>query len=354
MIRTWCRLGFFGRLAVCACIVSAAGCAGSGQEAESRGKDETASAENAVESHEVRRASSAPVRFAVIADSRGGDNGVNTAILGEIVEAIRSEQVEFVLMGGDLVTGSKDLSVLESQLLNWRDTLGPLYEAGVRVLPTRGNHDLGNRDAESKAVWDRVFTGEYALPQNGPVGEENITFSFASENVLVLGLDMYVELRQVNQAWVDAQFEKNDRPHVFVFGHEPAFKVLHKDCLDDHPAQRDVLWESIAAEGGRAFFSGHDHFYDHARIDDGDGNPDNDVHQMIVTSGAPLYGDGPYDGENGKWTPVRILHEKQVGYVLVEIDGLDATLTHKSRTGPGVFMADDVFEYRAPMPEEDH
>ena len=39
--------------------------------------------------------------------------------------------------------------------------------------------------------------------------------------------------------------------------------------------------------------------------------------------------------------------------VFNEIDGLDATLTHKSRTGTGVYESDDVFKYRAVEPEDD-
>ena len=74
----------------------------------------------------------------------------------------------------------------------------PVYDAGIGVYPCRGNHDafgvkpaVDPTGALSKAGWDNVFTGPYALPGNGPSGEENITFSFTRENVFVLGLDNY-------------------------------------------------------------------------------------------------------------------------------------------------------------------
>jgi len=39
--------------------------------------------------------------------------------------------------------------------------------------------------------------------------------------------------------------------------------------------------------GARAYLCGHDHGYAHARIDDGDGDYSNDVHQFVVgTAGA--------------------------------------------------------------------
>jgi len=282
------------------------------------------------------------VRFVVAGDSRGASSGINSTILSEIAQATINENADFILFPGDLVTGSSDAGVLMSQLLEWRGVMQPVYDAGIEVYPCRGNHDAGVR-----WVWDSVFTGEYALPDNGPPGEEFITYAVGQGNMLIVALDQYISINRVNQVWLDSVFAANDRPHVFVFGHAPAFKVRHYDCLDDYPAERDTFWNSLAAEGARAYLCGHDHFYDHARLDDGDGDPDDDLHQYIVgTAGAPLRSDGLYDGVNSLWTPTRVHHEMQFGYVLVEVVGEAVTLTWKHRVTPGVYEAtDDVFSY---------
>jgi hypothetical protein len=158
----------------------------------------------------------------------------------------------------------------------------------------------------------------------------------------------------VDQVWVDSQLRANRQPHVFVFGHEPAFKMLHPDCLDDHPAQRDAFWRSLQAAGGRTYFCGHDHFYDHARVDDGDDNPDNDVHQITAaTTGAPHYSwTPPYDGNNGDFNVIQVYHAARWGYVVVEVNDLDVTLTWMERQGedsvlPGVYEPAEVWRYRA-------
>ena len=284
------------------------------------------------------------VRFVVTGDSRGDDNGVNITILEEIAQATLDEGADFILFTGDLVNGNTDPDTLKSQLITWRTTMQDLYDdPGISVYPCRGNHDTG-----SKAVWDSVFTGDYALPGNGPSGEENITFSFTHGNVFIVGLDQYVNSHRSNQTWLDAQFASNTQPHIFVFGHEPAFAVLHPDCLDDYPNERNTFWNSLTDEGARIYFTGHDHFYNHTRIDDGDSDPNNDLHQYILGSaGAPLYPwTGSYDGDNGYWTPQLVYHEEEYGYILVEIDGSRATLTWKHRTAPGMYEAGgDVFTY---------
>ncbi len=274
------------------------------------------------------------VRFIASGDSRGNDNGVNATILNEIAEATIDEGVDFILFPGDLVTGSADSATLESQLMTWRSIMQPVYDAGIGVYPCRGNHDIGNLGA-----WNHVFSGDYALPENGPIGEKNITFSFTIGNAFIVGLDQYVTLHRINQTWLNDQFALNTQPHVFCFCHEPAFSVRHNDCLDDYPSERNAFWNSMAAEGGRIYFAGHDHFYNHARIDDGDGDLSNDLHQYVVgTAGAPLRTwDGLYNGNNGSWTPILQYHEAEYGYLLVEITDLEVTTTWKHRTAPGVY-----------------
>ena len=104
------------------------------------------------------------------------------------------------------------------------------------------------------------------------------------------------------------------------------------------PEERNLFWESLTDAGVKAYFCGHDHFYDHAIIDDGDGNPDNDIHQVIVgTGGGSLRADGEYDGDNGRWTPERLFHEEEYGFVLVEVNGAEVEMIWKRRTAQNVF-----------------
>jgi hypothetical protein len=285
-------------------------------------------------------------RFIVTGDSRDGDNGVNTVILGEIAAEIVDRQVDFVLISGDLVTGYNDQAALQSQLNTWVKTMQPVYDAGIGVYPVRGNHDLG--DPAGVTAWNNTFRGAYALPDNGPAGEKNLTYSFRRRNVLVIGLDQYVTTRRVNQSWLDSQLAANTQPHIFVFGHEPAFKTKHTACLDDYPDDRDAFWVSIERAGGRTYCCGHDHLYNHSRVDD-DGEPGNDIHQYIVgTAGAPLRGwPGDYDGVNNEYTVENVYHASKYGYVLVEINGLDVTLTWFERVGEGKYKAKEVWSYTA-------
>jgi len=335
-------------------------------------------------------------KFIITGDCRGEEygSGVNDRILTKIAKAIIDESAEFVLFVGDLIYGHADrkglgdekaLQRIEFEFLNYRCVMQPVYDCGITVYNVRGNHcasqRLPNHEGHpdhrpiwpaTKTVWDKVFSGKYAMPDNGPEGEKNVTFSDVRNNAFIVGLDVYSTpvlgaplnmdgsinfgyFHQVQQTWLDEQLAANRQPHVFVFCHEPAFKVDHTDCLHgdnafgvDYSKERDIFWNSLQDAGARVYFCGHDHGYAHARIDDGDGYSNNDLHQFVVgTAGAGTNINPNYDGYNGSFQPIPLVQDNSFGYLLAEIDGLNVTLTYKRLADEinGVFEAADVFRY---------
>jgi len=49
-----------------------------------------------------------------------------------------------------------------------------------------------------------------------------------------------------------------------------------------------------------------------------------------------------------------ICHSKEYGYCLVEIDGLNVTVTWMERVGAGKYKARDVWSYTASVPSGHH
>lgn len=299
-------------------------------------------------------------RFVVAGDGRSDSrtvrqedkNGVNVTITAEIAQAVIDEKAKFLAWSGDLVMGyQKEAAAFESQLMTWRETMQPLYDRHIPVLASRGNHDASSTDADK--VWRKVFAGPYAMPQNGPAGEEGMTFYYGKGDVLFMGLDQYGTRKEtVNQAWVDQTLRKHKKPFIFAMGHEPAFMDgSHKDTLDADPAARDAFWESLIKAGSRVFFAGHDHLYDHMVVQRKGSNPGPEMHQIVAgTAGAPFYPKGDYNGNNTYWRLRRVSHiSSTYGYVLVEIDGAKCTVTFKGRVSPGVYKAMDSFSYSVPV-----
>ncbi len=273
-------------------------------------------------------------RFAVVGDTHVGSSDT----IAEMVPFMLADNIECLLVPGDIAEGGLACSSakLQIQFEHWQSLLKPLYDKGIGIYPIYGNHE--NDAKSSMLAWNNVFSSLYALPQNGPSGEENFTYSFTHKNALFIGLDDYKNIHKVNQTWLDQQLAARKQPHVFVFGHESAFKIFHADCLDDSVSARNTFWQSLSHAGVKVYFCGHDHFLDVANVDDGDGNANNDVIQYLVgTGGGWLMSQySNYNGINSPFTLKRLYHEMEFGYALVEISGeemkdLNVTITWKKR-----------------------
>lgn len=307
--------------------------------------------------------------FIITADSRSTSHninlGVNVPILTEIAAEILDKNPDLFLFAGDLCIGNTTQALLEEEFLQWRQVMQPVYQAGIPVCIVRGNHDGGS--SATTTAWNNVFKDEtasggldYSLPQNGPAGEINLTYSITHKNALILALDECVTVNHgnnyVTQSWVDAQLASNTRKHVFSYGHFTAFKMIW-DSLGDHPTQRNTFLQSLKDAGSRIYFCGHEHFYHHARADN-EGDPNTTIDQVVVgAAGAEVHNwDGNYTGDNDGYILTDIFHTTRFGYILAAITGDTVTLTWMQRdtddqSVQGHYLPEYSWSYTVPSEE---
>ena len=288
-------------------------------------------------------ASDEPWRFAVFCDTRGDNDDVhgklcvNATVVRAIAAEIVRQECTLVIFPGDLVNGwwANGGASYESQFQLWKNLMSAVYEAGIPVYPVRGNHEDGPGteypgkppyrtipDPELKAAFLSAF-GD-TNPSNGPAGEVGLTYSFVYENALFIGLDQYIVPHRVNQTWLEEQLAEGSWDYVFVYGHEPAYQIVHADCLAAYTRERQLFWDSIGAAGGFAYFCGHDHLYDRAHVLDLDGNV---IWQLVLgSSGAPP-GSSSWEPPHVDGSVVADYHEENgFGLMIVTVDTASATL----------------------------
>ncbi len=310
-------------------------------------------------------------KFAVISDTQGdnretpGKSCINDAVVTKIAEDMANEKPDFLLVVGDLVNGwfRNGGTAYSTQYANWKAAMMPVYRAGIRVYPIRGNHDAGPERTVLpplpahlepppgsldllREAFVKAFSEPY-LPKNGPSGkEEAFTYGFTHKNAFIVALDQFGSHEHtIHQAWLDRQLSENRKSHVFAFGHEPAFQIRHKDCLAFYPQARDAFWDSIGRAGARVYFCGHDHLYNRAEIPDIAGNP---VWQVVAgTGGGRLV---PWSGTYPEGSRVKGVYSDSDhhGYLLVTVKDSTVTIEWKALVGnaeSGMWKTLDSFTY---------
>lgn len=317
--------------------------------------------------------SSGPWKFAVLCDTRGDSNplnldksGVHEAVVNSAARDIVKEGAELVIVPGDMVNGYSFINTpYSNQFISWRKAMAPVYDAGIKVYPVRGNHENGpylnnehypwppteknnptvNSLPELKAAFLEAFNDPW-IPANGPEGEKGLTYSFSHHNAFFVGVDEYVNPLKVNQAWLDAEFKSNHLPHIFVYGHDPAFRVTHTDSLASHPQERDAFWDSMGKAGAKIYFCGHDHFYNRAHVSDRAGHL---IYQVLPGSGgAPFSKWQPQQYAEGDKVVNDYHDEVHYGYVLVTIIDTKVIMEWKALVNEGgtdVWRAVDTLQY---------
>ena len=296
------------------------------------------------------------VRFIVTGDDRWNtnspragldENGVNVTGLTRLLAAILKEKPDVMLLNGDLVGGGETEEEEASQFQTFLKVMQPAYDAGIKVLTVRGNHEMHCPNADD--VWRKAMSGPYANPGNGPATEQDLTYTFTLKNCMFIALDEFKTKKPVvNQAWLDGVLKAPHPPHVFAFAHKMAFfSGNHTDGMSTVPEARDALMNSLVDAGARTVFFGHDHLYDHLSAKLPDWPEGKAIHQIVCgTAGAPFVKGKPLNEADMSWKLTRIAHvEQKLGYCVVDVDGPKVKFTFKAETSPGIFESADSFEY---------
>jgi len=210
------------------------------------------------------------IRFAVVSDTQGPttNEAVNPRVFPKIVENVLKADpaVQFVIVTGDLTSGTDDNEQQLQEFLPWRQLAKPWYDSdmiGVKVYALPGNHDL--RDSQAYAqIWQTAFP---ELPDNGPDTEQKLTYSFDVGPCHFVALKTVApnEGYKVNLNWLAKDLAASSAPLKLVFGHAPAYPALLHigTSLDSDPEMRNQFWDILANNHVKAYFCGHEHMSDH-------------------------------------------------------------------------------------------
>lgn len=315
-----------------------------------------------------------PWKFAVVSDTQGENRRaapspcINEPVVRAIATDIAGEQPDFVLVAGDLVNGwfGNGGTSYPAQYANWKSAMAPLYKAKIPIFPVRGNHDVGPERVVLPPLpahlepppgallqLEKAFKDAFAepqIPRNGPPGEVGLSYTFFHKNAFVAALDLCgSHQHKVHQKWLDRELTAANGFHLFVYGHEPAFRVRHRDSLAFFPESRDAFWDSVGRAGGRVYFCGHDHLFNRAMIADRAGN---EIRQIISGTGGGRLVQWPGVYEETERVKEEYSNSGHHGYVLVTVAGRRVTVQWKALIRldeDAAWQILDTFSYALPQ-----
>jgi hypothetical protein len=183
----------------------------------------------------------------------------------------------FHVSSGDIGPLAKNRKIIDEE-----------FGANAIWYPVAGNHDSDNpSDPDMKWIREEFHSLPYIV-NSGPVNCEETTYSFDFKNAHFVVLNEYYDGAGDTKAdgnivpelllWLKNDLDKNTKPFVFIFGHEPAFPMPdeywkkirhHGDSLDKYPENRDAFWNLLEDKRVAAYICGHTHCYSHYRRDGG-------------------------------------------------------------------------------------
>ncbi|MEI6084491.1 MAG: metallophosphoesterase family protein [Verrucomicrobiota bacterium] len=226
---------------------------------------------DAVHELRTRRTAEQTFRFVVI-----GDFGAPTPGAAKIARLVNATDCDALLTVGDNVYPSGDDKDFDPF---WFTP----YAATMRRVPTfpaLGNHDVVTNNGQA-------FINNFHLPANGPAGllERNYSFDFGNAHFIALDSNPFAtgDAKAIQRIldWTKRDLAGTQQPWKIAYFHHPAYTSLSNH--DETPAVRKQLMPVLEAAGVQLVFTGHNHFYERIR-------PQNGVLQIITGgSGQVLY-----------------------------------------------------------------
>jgi len=207
--------------------------------------------------------------------------------LSYILESVKSENPDFLVVAGDLVMGHWDKK-------DWNDAdtirkysnryysawIERMNHHGLKFYTSIGDHEIGDnpwfnpKKLEAVKLYKEAFADYLKMPQNGPEKMKGTAFWWRHKNVLFISVDVFEE-GQSEQGlikagvtgdqleWMRQVLEENsDVDHKIVLGHTPVLGPVRKwssSGLMIKEGRESGFWQTMKIYNVDAYLCGEVH-----------------------------------------------------------------------------------------------
>lgn len=140
------------------------------------------------------------MRFIILSDSKGKENGINEKILTKLLKETckLTPKPDGIVLCGDNVAGSNVEEVLAYQLQNLRSLIEK-YHYEKPLIPVIGNHEVNNEPKDDR--YERIFSRIYSdmLPNTYLDGYNRTVFyvDYEDTRFIVLNAFHFEEINRI-------------------------------------------------------------------------------------------------------------------------------------------------------------
>jgi len=210
--------------------------------------------------------------------------------LDYVLNAIKAENPEFVLVAGDLVMGrwpDKE-SIKKYAAMYYPAWAKRMEDHGLKFYTAIGDHEIGDNPwrgdkADLVSTFKKQFQKYLKMPLNGPLRMKGTAFWFIHENALFIAVDVF-EKGEGSQGgivpkvtgeqlkWFEQVLTENSGvEHVIVMGHTPILGPVAKESSSGLMLEGDrqsLLWRALKKYGVDLYLCGEVHAITCTQADD--------------------------------------------------------------------------------------
>src|SRR5688572_23126459 len=237
-------------------------------------------------------------------------------------------KANFIIHAGDLINRHDR----DADWGGWHMAAGWINRS-VQSMPSPGNHEYGNRDAQNQRIVSGHWRPTFTLPANGLPGLEETNYYMDIHGVRMISLDSNVRHKEQAE-WLDRLLASNPNRWTVATLHHPIYSSSKGRDNPDLRAAWQPVFDKHAVD---PVLTGHDHTYARTNLVTGAAarTGKNGTVYVVSVSGPKMYRLERVERMQ------RAAQDTQL-YQIVRIDG--AKLTYEARTGRGVLY--DAFELR--------
>ncbi len=207
--------------------------------------------------------------------------------LSYILESVKKENPDFLVVAGDMVMGEWDGpewndqdSIAKYSNRYYSAWINRMNNHGLKFYTTIGDHEIGDNDwpsqkrLEAVKLYKEAFAKNLKMPENGPAHMKGTAFWWRHKNVLFISTDIFEKGKSRNGLiklgvtgdqliWLKNVLKENaEVDHKIVVGHAPVLGPVRKwssSALMINGGRDSELWQTMKEYDVDAYLCGEVH-----------------------------------------------------------------------------------------------